>query len=131
MIDSKTQARVTLVFDGDCGFCTWSVIQLRRWVNPQCKVVPWQRIDLEALGLTAHECMTAIQFVIPGRRPIAGAAAVAAALATGRTPWPFVGRLISTPAIAGIAEDLYELIARNRYRLPGSTPACALPPAPR
>jgi hypothetical protein len=48
-----------------------------------------------------------------------------------RARWPFrpVGALILLPPISWLAAGVYRLIANNRYRLPGGTPACAVPQA--
>ena len=126
---TMTASGQTLIFDGDCGFCTSAVRQLRRWVKPRATIIEWQRAGLDALGVTAEECNDAVQWVAPGGRHVSGGAAVAAVLKAGRSPWPAVGRGLSAPFIAQLTEKTYQLVARNRYRLPGSTPACALPPA--
>jgi predicted DCC family thiol-disulfide oxidoreductase YuxK len=50
--------------------------------------------------------------------------------------WRIAGRALLLPGISSIAARAYRLIAANRYRLPGGTPACAVTrggraPAPR
>lgn len=119
----------TLIFDGDCGFCMSVVRQLRRWVKPRATIIAWQRADLDALDVTAEECTEAVQWVTPGGHHVSGGAAVAAVLKAGRSPWPVIGSVLSAPLISRLTERTYQLVARNRYRLPGSTPACALSPA--
>lgn len=116
-----------LVFDGDCAFCTATVDQLRRFVRPRATIVPWQRTDLDLLGLTADQCRRSIQWVPAGSPIAAGGAAAAAVLCTGRQPWPLVGRAMQLPLINVLVEAVYRIVAANRYRLPGSTPACRLP----
>ena len=47
-----------LVYDGDCGFCT----RCARWVGTRShgvEVVPWQTLDLAALGLSEQQVRTA------------------------------------------------------------------------
>ncbi len=129
-LGAMNDARPTLVFDGDCGFCTTSVNQLRRLVHPDCVIIEWQRADLSSLGLTAEECREAVQWVIPGVTHASGGAAIAEALTTGRTPWPILGNVLKTEPLRRPTEAIYRLIAKNRYKLPGGTPACALQPAP-
>lgn len=113
-----------LLFDGDCGFCTASVQWLERWVQPTATVIAWQFTDLAALGVDIHECQTSIQWVTAPGRTTSEAVAAAAVLRTGRTPWPIVGRALMVPGVRQVANSVYRLIAANRYRLPGSTPAC-------
>jgi predicted DCC family thiol-disulfide oxidoreductase YuxK len=114
-----------LVFDGDCGFCTSSADRIRRWAGGGLDVVPWQRADLDALGLTEDECSSAVQFVGTDGRA-AGGAAIARALLRCRQPWRSAGLLLSRPWLAPALERGYSLVAAHRHRLPGGTPACAL-----
>jgi predicted DCC family thiol-disulfide oxidoreductase YuxK len=116
----------TLIFDGDCGFCTTSVNQLRRYVEPECVILAWQHADLDELGVTAAQCRDAVQWVGPGGSHAVGGAAVAAVLLVGRAPWPVLGRFLSFGPVARVTDVCYRMIARNRYRLPGGTPACAI-----
>lgn len=118
-------SRPVLVFDGDCGFCTWSAGLVDGWAQGRIDVIAWQRADLAGLGLTADECSVAVQFVDRSGR-WAGAAAIAHALVLCRVPGPSLGRLLLRPTVAPAAERAYALIAANRHRLPGATPACAV-----
>ena len=122
-----TASETTLVFDGDCGFCTWSVDMAKKWIRPRARIVPWQRADLAALGLTEEQCQLAVQWVSASGDVRAGGRAVAALLRSSPAPWPVLGALADVPGIAQLVDALYRLIAANRYRLPGSTPACRLP----
>jgi len=117
--------RAVLVFDGDCGFCTWSAARLSRWSRGGLVTVPWQRADLAALGLTVPECAAAVQYVDHAGRRSAGRA-VAAALLQCRQPWRTAGVVMSAPLLAPLVERAYRTVAANRHRLPGSTPACRL-----
>jgi predicted DCC family thiol-disulfide oxidoreductase YuxK len=114
------------LYDGDCGFCTWSAGLVDRYIHSPVPVVAWQWADLTALGLTVAECQEAVQWVSTTTR--SGPAAIAALLRTStRRGWRLAGRALATrPAIA-LAWPVYRLIARNRHRLPGGTAACALP----
>lgn len=114
-----------LIFDGDCAFCTSSADRLRRWARGGLDVVPWQRADLGALGLTESQCAAAVQFVGTDGRA-AGGSAVARALLRCRQPWRSAGFLLGQPWLAPAVERGYALVAAHRHRLPGGTPACAL-----
>lgn len=117
--------RGVLVFDGDCGFCTWSAARIERWASGALDVVPWQRADLPGMGLTEAQCATAVQFV-DAHGVASGGAAVARALQQCRQPWRSVGRVLAQPWLGPIVERAYVVVAANRHRLPGATPACAL-----
>ena len=126
-------ATPTLVFDGDCGFCTTSVHWAERWCRPAVRFVPWQELDLEAHGLTVGAVTSAVQWLRPRTSPDkpipAGSAAVARTLLRSRWPFRPVGALMLVPPFSWLAAGVYRLVADNRYRLPGGTPACAVPAA--
>lgn len=113
----------TIVFDGDCGFCTRSALRLERMGRGRLAVVPWQWADLPALGLTAAQCAQAVQFVGPGGRA-GGAPAIAAALRCCPQPWAALGAVVDARALRPLAARVYRFVADNRHRLPGAA-ACA------
>ena len=116
----------TLVFDGDCAFCSSTARFLRRWVPTDADIVPWQRADLTLLGLNAAECERAVQWVGPRGRS-SGALAFAHFLRSARAPWGYAGVVLCLRPVQLVARPAYEVIARNRHRLPGGTPACKMP----
>jgi predicted DCC family thiol-disulfide oxidoreductase YuxK len=125
---AEPPARPVLVYDGDCGFCTTSVRLLRRAFSGNYEVVAWQEADLAKLGLSQEQCQEALQWVGPAGERREGAAAFAAVLKSAdRAVGRVLGRVFDLPLISGAAESLYALVAANRHRLPGGTPACRLP----
>lgn len=123
---SDTVSRPVLVFDGDCGFCTTSARFLARWVvrGDSISVMPWQRLDLAELGLTADQCVAAVQWVGEGGQRASGHAAIAASLRNGHPVWRPLGALLVLPGFSWLASHLYSWVAAHRYALPGGTPAC-------
>jgi predicted DCC family thiol-disulfide oxidoreductase YuxK len=116
-----------LVFDGDCAFCTTWVNRLRDWLPRPPRAVPWQWIDLDAVGLTQQDVADFAWF-LTSRHSYAGAIAFAAILrGQPRIGLRFAGRLLATPPFSIAAALGYNVIARYRHILPGGTPACALP----
>ena len=69
----------TLVFDGDCGFCTATVNLAKRWLRPRAVIVAYQFADLADLGLSTQECVEAVQWVGADGSHRSGGQAVAAA----------------------------------------------------
>ena len=120
----------TLVYDGDCGFCTTSVRWVTRLHLGADVVIPWQQADLAALGLTRQQCEAKLQWV-DGGRTSSGHEAVARLLLRSALPWRPLGALLLVPPVSWLAARVYDLIAANRTRMPGGTPACALPPDER
>ena len=115
-----------LIFDGDCGFCTTCARLLSRWVTRggSTRIAPWQRLDLDELGLTAEQCTAAVQWVDEDGHVASGHAAVAATLRAGHPVWRPVGALLVAPGFSRLAVGLYSWVAAHRYALPGGTPAC-------
>jgi predicted DCC family thiol-disulfide oxidoreductase YuxK len=121
------RARPVLVYDGDCGFCTTCVRLLER-IEPEAEMVAWKLTDLGELGLTEEQASAAVQWVEIDGTVRSGHAAVAATLSAAGGIWAPAGRALLSPGISPIAAVAYRLIAANRHRLPGGTPACAVEP---
>ncbi|MEA2827076.1 MAG: hypothetical protein QOG43_1515 [Actinomycetota bacterium] len=116
-----------LVYDGDCTFCTRLVDLARARLGVRCRAVPWQQADLAALGLTEAQVVEKVWWIDPDGSKVGGHRAVAAALRHGAPAVRSVGRLLDADALAPVASAGYDLVARNRHRLPGGTPACRAP----
>ncbi len=116
-----------LVYDGDCGFCTTSVTFAERHLRPRCRITAWQFADLDALGITEQRSEYEVLWVTPTGTVYGGAQAVARLLLRTGGPWAVVGAVLTLPPVRWLAHGAYRLIARNRHRMPGGTPACALP----
>lgn len=115
----------TCIYDGDCGFCTQSAQWLER--HGSCAIVPWQALDLGALGLTEEQVTSAVQWQdADGRVTASGADAVARALLTCGAPWRWAGRVLTWRVVRPFAAVGYRIVARYRYRLPGATAACRI-----
>jgi predicted DCC family thiol-disulfide oxidoreductase YuxK len=121
-----------LVFDGDCGFCTTSAQWVaRRLAHPgraDALLVPWQFTDLAALGTTQDRAEQEVLWVAPDGTVLGGAQAFAAWLRFAGRPHVVLGTVMTWPGVRQLAAAVYRLVAANRQRLPGGTPACALPP---
>jgi len=116
----------TLVFDGDCAFCTECVELIPHRAAEQLTIVPWQFADLPALGLTPYQCIQALQFV-DGARVVSGHKAVAEVLRRSGWPLKALGVAMTVPPVSWLAALTYRAVAANRQRLPGGTAACAMP----
>jgi predicted DCC family thiol-disulfide oxidoreductase YuxK len=56
---------------------------------------------------------------------------VAAALRHGNPALRPLGSILDAAPLAPIASAGYDLVARNRHRLPGGTPSCGITPPDR
>jgi predicted DCC family thiol-disulfide oxidoreductase YuxK len=87
--------------------------------------VPWQRVeDPAAYGLAREELAEAAYWIDGRRRPHRGHLAVAETLRAIGGLWGLLGDVVRAPMLSPLAAGVYELVARNRGRLPGTTPAC-------
>lgn len=116
-----------LIYDGDCGFCTTSATWFaQRIAGTPDAIAPWQSLDLDALGLTEAAVNEAVHWVTEDGQTYKGHEAVGHAIRIGRQPLPLLGRALMVPPVSWIAAGAYRLIARYRYKLPGSTDACRI-----
>lgn len=119
--------RPVLVYDGDCGFCTSSVRFIERRIPTSAEVVAYQFADLDALGATAEQASREVLWVDRDGLVRGGAPAVAALLVDAGGVWRPLGAIMRIPPVSWLARGVYRLVADNRDRMPGGTPACALP----
>jgi predicted DCC family thiol-disulfide oxidoreductase YuxK len=114
-----------LVFDGDCGFCT----KTARFVKPRLPdttpVVPWQSLDLSEFGLTEADVSSAAYWIHDGKNHRGHLGIARAAIAMG-FPYRLLGWIGLIPPFRWFSAGIYHIVAKYRYRLPGSTDACKL-----
>jgi predicted DCC family thiol-disulfide oxidoreductase YuxK len=121
----------TLVYDGDCAFCSSCARFVKRWIPTGAAVEAWQLIDVESVGLTVPECDAAVQWVTSPTHHTSGPMAIADLLSASRPWWRVVGRLLGSHPVSQVAWPVYNWASRHRDRLPGGTATCALPRAER
>jgi predicted DCC family thiol-disulfide oxidoreductase YuxK len=123
----------SLIFDGDCAFCTWSASwlaeRLHRKDGLNAQLVAWQFADLAALGISRQRAQQEALWIAADGTISGGAEAFAAWLRFRGGAYGFAGSGMSLPGVRRLAAAVYRLIAKNRHRMPGGSPACALPPA--
>jgi predicted DCC family thiol-disulfide oxidoreductase YuxK len=106
--------RPTLIYDGDCGFCTSSATWVsRHWTGAASPVaVPWQELSVERVAELEldRDDFARSAWWIDGNRVDGGSRAIARALQATHGPW--------------VAPLGYRVVAHHRHRLPGGTPAC-------
>lgn len=120
----------TLVFDGECGFCTASSGWIAGRRSGSGRAVPYQELDrtaLEGLGLSPSQVAGAAWWVDEGGTTWAGHQAIARSLVAAGGWRGTVGRALLVPPLRWLGSAAYPLVARHRRRLPGSVPACRPP----
>jgi predicted DCC family thiol-disulfide oxidoreductase YuxK len=142
------QGRLLVVYDGECGFCNWSIRWLlRRDGKDRLRFVPSSNPDIAGL-LADH----GVPPVVPGPDADVGSGvgpdtilvfrsigtpveellvrsnAVLACLRVLPQPWPLfaaMARLIPRR----FRESAYRLVGRSRYRIAGRYASCPIPTA--
>lgn len=120
MADSSSPvAAPVFLFDGECGFCRKWARRLGRITKGRVPIVPWQSVDIGALGVGAEECAEAVQFVERDGGHVGGAIAVGRHLRHVGFPWSVAGSVLLAPGIRHVAGAVYRWVARNRHRFRG------------
>ena len=122
----------TLIFDGDCGFCTSTANYIVAHSHSPITAVAWQLTDVTQYGLLTPQTADRVWLVTTDaaghQERFGGSDAFAKILILQRNPLlKAVGQLLLIPPFCAIAGIGYRLVARYRHRLPGGTPACKLP----
>jgi predicted DCC family thiol-disulfide oxidoreductase YuxK len=121
-----TTGVMTVLYDGDCRFCTRSARGIqRRFGRARVALANFQEPGaLEAYPRVTHEAaMKKMHVVLADGRVFAGAEAFARVLASV----PFVGwlaYLYYVPGLRQLADLAYSLVAKHRYRLFGRSETC-------
>lgn len=115
-----------LIYDGDCGFCTTTAAWAQSRLPADTPVVPWQSLNLDEYGLSTDDVSTAAYWVDDHGATQRGYRAAGHTLIAMGRPWAALGWLALRPPLKWPADIAYKLVARYRYRLPGSTDACRL-----
>jgi predicted DCC family thiol-disulfide oxidoreductase YuxK len=117
----------TLIYDGDCGFCSTCVRWLQKRVATHVNMLPFQWIDVTSFGLTEEDAASQVWFVTAAGLKLGGADAVSAVLqlCRGRV-WQLLGSFMGWPVVRPFASVGYRLVAKYRHKLPGGTPACKM-----
>jgi predicted DCC family thiol-disulfide oxidoreductase YuxK len=118
----------TLIFDGDCSFCTSAADLVVRRSRVPVKAHAWQLTDVSRFGLTETQTAARVYLVLGDER--FGGHLAFAYLLFIQPNWLLkaVGWVMTVPPICWLASIGYALVACFRHRLPGGTPACKLPP---
>jgi predicted DCC family thiol-disulfide oxidoreductase YuxK len=115
----------TLVFDGNCGFCTRSRAQLLRFDrHHRIRTIPFQNPDAVArTGLDLDALSSSVWWLDDDGSLLSGAEAAAAAISAA-LGWRLPLWLQRLPGIRQLSDRVYAWVAANRFRLPGAAPWC-------
>jgi len=119
--------KITLIFDGDCGFCTSAANQIVKRSKPKVVALPWQFTELSEYSLTQDQVADQVYLVID-EEAFGGHEAFAMVLRVQpNSGLRLLGKVMMSRYASWLAAPSYRLVARFRHKLPGGTPACKLP----
>ncbi len=127
--------RPVLVYDGRCRFCIRQVRRLERRLGGRVRLESFRdpAVIERHPGLTAAACEQGMQLVLPDGRILSGARAGAELLRLRPLLAP-LGWLYYVPGVRQLADALYAVVVRNRFRLGGDVcadDACRVHPSGR
>ena len=120
-------ANITLIFDGDCGFCTSAANQIVKLSKTKIVAVPWQFTDLSKFSLTQAEVADQVYLAIDDQNFGGHEAFAMVFRVQPNSLLRFMGKLMMSRYLRWASMPTYRLVARYRHKLPGGTPACKLP----
>lgn len=122
-VNVEGQAKTRVLFDGDCGVCSWSADLVKRLGRPDLfEVVPYFEYtepELARFGLDYQQCVEYLCVVGPDQRVYKGAAAVNF---VGLRLFPFsiaFALLYVFPFVLPLEALVYDAIAKNRTSISG------------
>ena len=120
-------SNITLIFDGDCGFCTTAANFIVKNSKTKIVAVPWQRTDLSKFSLTEAQVADQVYLVVH-EDSFGGHEAFAMVFRVQPNSFVrFMGKIMMSRYLRWLAAPTYRLVAKYRHKLPGGTPACKLP----
>ncbi len=125
------------LFDGDCGFCQWSVNHLRKYDRQnKFQILPYQSFteeELKPFQITYAKLEKGIQVITQKKKVYSGALGINYFLFQ-HPVWKFaIAPLYILPPLLLIEILVYNLIAKNRRRLSArlGLKACSLENRPK
>lgn len=120
-------SNITLIFDGDCGFCTSAANEIVKRSKTNIVAVPWQFTDLAQFSLTQAQVADQVYLAIDDQN-FAGHEAFAMVFRVQPNSFlRVIGKTMMSRYLRWFSMPTYRLVARYRHKLPGGTPACKLP----
>ena len=111
-------SQATLIFDGDCGFCTRSAKWIYKRVGNQIELLPCQdpRRALDFPTIEQEHCMEAMWLITADGTYYRAQDALPQILRM-MPRWRLIAWVCELPGIRHISPHIYRLIANNRYAL--------------
>jgi predicted DCC family thiol-disulfide oxidoreductase YuxK len=107
----------TMLYDGDCGFCTHWISKWQRITGESVVYFPFQQKLKEFPQVTPEQCKQAVQLILPDGKVHSGAHAVFIAFSLAGKYSFLLWLYDHLPLFDRFSEFLYQLIAEHRFLL--------------
>lgn len=107
----------TLIYDGECGFCTNSAKWARKHLPAPHGIAPSQGFsdaELAEMGLTRADVLRAAWWYDPATGAAEGAECISRTLVAIGGRWAWLGRILWLPGVRILAAIAYRWVAANR-----------------
>lgn len=113
-ITQAASSGALLIYDGDCGFCRWSVRRLRFMTGDRVDFAPYQEVAERFPDISRDEFNKSVFLIEPDGRKTRAAEAVCRSMAVSRAKrWP-LWIYDHVPGASSAMEISYRAIARSR-----------------
>jgi predicted DCC family thiol-disulfide oxidoreductase YuxK len=110
--------RPTMLWDGECGFCSHWIQRWEKTTGATVDYRPFQQALPDFPQVTEAECRHAVQLVLPNGKVYAGAHAVLKSLAVGGRARRLLSWYERSRIFHWLADSAYRFVAANRFWLP-------------
>jgi predicted DCC family thiol-disulfide oxidoreductase YuxK len=100
---------------------------MQKLLSKRPPMEPYQFLNLLDYSLTPEQCQAEAKFVRADGTIMGGHLAFVETFKFAGGIWWLLASIVGLPLLRSIAGFVYRWVAKNRYRLPGGTPTCALP----
>ncbi|MDX3388191.1 DCC1-like thiol-disulfide oxidoreductase family protein [Streptomyces niveiscabiei] len=119
-----------LAFDGDCGICQATIQWISTRAQPSVVARPWQLLDTQMTQPYVERLDREVLLFHDGEVSAGGADALMRVLKSSpKRRYRALATVACQPGTRVLARHVYGWVARNRYRMPGGTAACAVRPS--
>jgi predicted DCC family thiol-disulfide oxidoreductase YuxK len=120
-------SNITLIFDGDCSFCTTAANLIVSRSKTRIIATPWQFTELSQYGLTKEQVSDQVYLAIEEKNFGGHEAFAMVFMVQPNLFLRFLGKVMISKYLRWFTKPAYRLVAKYRHKLPGGTPACKLP----
>lgn len=110
----KSEAKPTMLYDGDCGFCQYWVSRWQKKIGDKVLFAPYQEAGADFPQVSEDDCRAAVQLIMPDGSVTSGAHAIFKALEIGERLRYLHWFYEHVPIFGRASELIYQWVAHHR-----------------